>query len=69
MIRQKLGAGQTFSIPTSWYGVKIYTEFEQMMTGKIDWASFVQKIYVAWDNFVNGMLYTALMDAEKSHAI
>lgn len=66
LIRQKLGAGQTFSVPTSWYGVKIYTEFEQMMTGKIDWASFVQKIYVAWDNFVNGMLYTALMDAEKS---
>lgn len=32
------------------------------MTGQVS----VQKIYVAWDNFVNGMLYTALMDAEKS---
>lgn len=66
LIRQKLGAGSVFTVPTSWYGVKTYTDFELMMIGKIDWAAYVQKIYMSWDNFVNGMVYTALMDAEKS---
>lgn len=41
LIRQKLGAGESFTVKTSWYGVKIYTDFELMMLGKIDWASFI----------------------------
>lgn len=65
LIRQKLGAGESFTVKTSWYGVKIYTDFELMMLGKIDWASFIQKIYKSWDNFVNGMIYEAFMDVEK----
>lgn len=65
LIRQKLGAGESFTVKTSWYGVKIYTDFELMMLGKIDWAAFIQKIYKSWDNFVNGMIYEAFMDVEK----
>lgn len=64
LLRQKLGVGETFAIPTSWYGVKIYQDFELMMAGRIDWAAFIQKIYQAWDNHVNGMIYKALMDSK-----
>ena len=66
LLRQKLGAGETFTVKTNWYGVKIYTDFELMMTGKIDWAAFVQKIYSSWDNFMNSMIYSAFMDADAS---
>lgn len=65
LIRQKLGSGESFTVKTSWYGVKIYAEFEQMMLGNIDWVGFVRKIYSSWDNFVNGMIYEAFMDVEK----
>lgn len=63
MIRQKLAAGKTFTVKTSWYGVKIYAEYELFMTGRVDWAGFIQKIYEAFDKKVNDMVYASLMAA------
>lgn len=63
LFRQRLGAGRTFNVKTSWYGVKIYAEYELFMAGKVDWANFVQKIYQAFDKKVNDMVYAAVMSA------
>lgn len=63
LLRQRLAEGQTFSVKTSWYGLKIYAEFERFMNGQVDWAGFVQKIYEAMDRKVNAMLYEAVMAA------
>lgn len=63
LFRQRLGAGSTFSVKTSWYGVKIYAEYELFMAGKVDWANFIQKIYQAFDKKVNDMVYAAVMSA------
>lgn len=63
LIRQRLSEGQTFSVKTSWYGVKIYAEYELFMSGRIDWATFVQKIYEAYDKMVNDMVYSSVMAA------
>lgn len=63
LVRQRLGEGSTFSVKTSWYGLKIYAEYEKFMAGKVDWAGFVQKIYEAMDKKVNAMLYEAVMAA------
>ena len=60
LFRQRLGAGKTFSVKTSWYGVKIYTEYEHFLTGAIDWAAFIQKVYEAFDKKVNDMIYSSL---------
>lgn len=57
--RQRLPEGKTFSVKTSWYGVKIYTEYFRFLTGKIDWAGFINKVYEAFDKKVNAMVYTA----------
>lgn len=64
LIRQKLGSGESYTVPMSWYGLKIYSNFEQMMLGHIDWSTFVQKIYEAMDKKVNDMIYTAFMDVD-----
>ena len=61
LFRQRLGAGSTFSVKTSWYGVKIYAEYELFMAGKVDWAGFINKIYEAFDKKVNDMVYAAVM--------
>ena len=63
IIRQKLGIGDHFTVQTSWYGLKIYTEFELFMASRVDWAKFVQKVYEAMDKKVNAMLYAAVMAA------
>lgn len=63
LIRQRLGAGSTYKIKTSWYGVKIYAEYELFMAGKVDWAGFIRKVYEAFDKKVNGMVYESLMSA------
>lgn len=36
-----------------------------MMLGYIDWATFVEKIYSAFDRHVNSMLYTSFMDVDN----
>lgn len=63
LFRRRLGAGKSFSVKTSWYGIKIYTEYELFATGRVDWSSFINKIYEAFDKKVNDMLYAAVMSA------
>lgn len=61
IIRQRLGEGESFQVKTSWYGIKIYAEFEKFMAGRVDWAAFVQKVYEAFDKKMNTMIYQALV--------
>jgi len=64
--RQRLGKGTQFSIGMSTYGIAIYSEYEKLLTGLEDFATFVTKIYEAIDRFVNEAIYQALMSsAEK----
>lgn len=65
LIRQRLGYGQTFRVETSWYGCKVYAEYELFMAGKVDWAKMTQKIYEAYDRYVNDMLYQTVMGASS----
>lgn len=65
IIRQKLGIGESYSITTSYYGVKIYEEFERFMAGRIDWAKMVAKIYEAMDKKINDMLYQAFLGLDE----
>lgn len=63
--RQRLGIGETFRIPTSWVGLSVYEEFERVMTGRADWSKLVNKIYEAMDDYVNDLVYKAVMSAGK----
>lgn len=63
IIRQRLGSGETFKVKESWYGIKIYEEFEIFMAGRCDWAAFINKIYEAIDQKMNILLYDAFMGA------
>lgn len=61
--RQRLGIGETFRIPTYWVGLGVYEEFERVMTGRADWTKLVNKIYEAMDNYVNELVYKAVISA------
>lgn len=61
--RQRLGKGSSFSVETSWYGIAVYSEYERLLTGAEDFATFVTKLYEAVDRFVNESIYQAMLTA------
>ena len=66
MIRQRLGAGRHFSVPGEWYGIKIYSDFERVLTGAEDWAKFVAKVADAINRYLYDALYAALKGAKEN---
>lgn len=65
MIRQRLGAGRHFSVAGEWYGIKIYADFERVLTGAEDWAAFVTKVAEAINRYLYDALYAALRGAKE----
>ena len=61
IIRQRLGAGTVQSISTYWCAVKVYAEFERVVTGAEEFAKFVNKMYEAYDRYVKNALYDAMV--------
>ena len=61
IIRQRLGAGTVQSISTYWCAVKVYAEFERVVTGAEEFAKFVTKMYEAYDRYVKNALYDAMV--------
>lgn len=43
-------------------GLKVYAEFERLTTGVEDWATFVNKVYEAYDSYVKQAVYDAMVD-------
>ena len=66
MIRQRLGAGRHFSVAGEWFGIKIYSDFERVLTGAEDWAAFVSKVAEAVNRYLYDALYAALRGAKDS---
>jgi hypothetical protein len=63
--RQRLGKGASFTVETSWYGIAVYSEYEKLLTGAEDFATFVNKLYEAVDRFVNESIYQAMLSAAE----
>ena len=63
--RQRLGKGASFSVETSWYGIAVYSEYERLLTGAEDFATFVNKLYEAVDRYVNESIYQAMLSASE----
>ena len=63
--RQRLGAGRSFSVETSTYGIGIYSEYERLLTNAEDFGRFITKVYEAIDRFVNESIYQAFQSAAE----
>ena len=63
--RQRLGKGASFSVETSWYGIAVYSEYERLLTGAEDFATFVNKLYEAVDKYINESIYQAMLSASE----
>ena len=65
LLIQKLGAGSTFSVPTSVYGIKVGSDIRMFLTGRFNWNEFVQAVARAFVNAVQEELYAEFMDASS----
>lgn len=68
IIRQRLGSGSKTSVTTYWVGLKVYAEFERLMTGVEDWSTFVSKIYEAYDLYIKETIYNTMVGYKDSIA-
>lgn len=62
---QKLGMGQSFSVPTSTYGIKVGSDIRMFTTGRYDWSQFVQAVGRAFTQAIQEELYGEFMNASK----
>ena len=66
VLRQAVKPGKAFSIDTSFYGVKVYTDFVLLQTGRVDFAALVDKMYKSIEENRYAALYTAFMSMDAS---
>lgn len=63
--RQEL-LGGTFSVDTDWYGTAVYAEFEKLLTGQINWQSYVDRVAKSFSHFIQTRTYEAFKNSYDS---
>ena len=66
VVRQAVKPGKVFSIETSWYVIKVYTDFELFQLGKVDFAGLVDKMYKSIEQYRYAALFAAFMSLDSS---
>lgn len=61
--RQSIGQDRKITIDTEWFGVKIYEEFEQLVSGRVSFAELVAKVRESFDKHVTDTVTKAVFDS------
>lgn len=56
--RQELFGGK-FTVDTDWYGAKAFADFERLMSGEVDWSTYVNRIALSFTNKMQEQIYSA----------
>jgi len=62
-IVQKLGEGTPFTVPVSWYCVKVGTDIRLFLTGRRSWSEFIDAVAKAFVKQIQEEVYTAFAGA------
>ena len=62
LLRQRIRAGQRFSVPTQNYGVKIYDELDRFLAGELDWNAMIQNVSRSFAVAVRDDVMKAIID-------
>jgi len=63
LIVQKLNEGQSQSIPTSIYGIKVGAFIREFVLGRKNWSEFTDAVAVAFTNEIKNVTYREFMNA------
>jgi len=62
-VMQKLNMGETMTVPTAVYGIKVGSDIRMFATGRFSWQEFVSAVARAFINAIQEELYAEFMDA------
>ena len=62
LVMQKLGAGQSYNVPTGKYAVKVGTDIRLFLTGRKDWSEFVNAVARAYNKKLQEDLFAEFMN-------
>ncbi len=65
-ILQRIGAGQTISIPTARYDVKIGADINKFIVNQVDWAKMIQAISNTYAKKIQALVYAELTNVSAS---
>jgi hypothetical protein len=60
---QRLGAGSSYTVPTSRYAVKVGNDIRLFLTGRKDWSELIDAVAKAYINKIQNELYAEFMNA------
>ena len=60
---QRLNLGETYTVPTSVYVIKVGGAIREFVTGRKDWNEFVDAVAKAYTNKMQELIYTEFMNA------
>lgn len=66
LLTQKLGSGESTSIPTSVYAIKVGTDIRLFLTGRRNWSDFIDAVTLAFKKKIQAEIYSAVMGAASS---
>lgn len=62
LLRQRVRAGQSITVETDNYGVKIYEELDRFLAGNIDWSAMVKGVADAFALQIRDNIMTAIVN-------
>lgn len=62
LLRQRIRAGQRFTVSTDNYGVKIYEELDRFLSGQVDWNAMIQNVSRSFALQIRDDIMTAIID-------
>ncbi len=66
LIQQKLKAGEPYTVPTAYYGVKVGQDIRLFLTGKKSWAAFIDAAVKAFVDFTIQQIYSKFANAAST---
>lgn len=65
LIMQKLNEGESYTVPTSYYAVKVGTDIRLFLTGRKNWSDFVGAVAKAFARKIQAELYSEFMNGSN----
>lgn len=64
-VLQRLGTGQSYTVPTSTYGLAVGADIDMVLSGRTSWAELTDAVAAAFVRHVQNAMYTGIMGASK----
>ena len=66
LILQRLGSGESYTVPVSTYAVAVGADIDKYLVGDVDWAKMIQKVAEAFVQKIQEEIYSQVMNAGSS---